>query len=210
MKTQILFLFAAGLGTWGCGRVVATPIGAGQASSYLAEPDDGSLDPYACKMQQVDRSSPLYPSLGDGGVIQSFTSVQDGNAVFVGLCKRNQQICWYTREDVSTNETTGQMDFGFDMVCQYTCDVDADCPAASEGTAVATCVNANPALPKSGQCALVCAGGLTCPTGFACAQPLVATVGPDYQQTPSPRQCLQTKRLSSNPALTPPDAGAVD
>ena len=213
MTIKHCLVLAGAVAAIGCGKTTANPIGVKATNQHLVAVDTDSPDPYTCRMSQVDETSPLHARLADGGVIQSYEPVGDSHSALLGVCKQNQQVCWYTREEQAFNDDQTMATFTFDMVCQFPCDVASDCPAPSAGTAVASCVNVNPAIPKSGQCALDCTDGRTCPDGFACLRPGLATVGPDYQQSPSPMQCMQTKVVTwSAPASTdtPADAGAGD
>jgi hypothetical protein len=199
-----LALAAAGAA---CGVQTAQPIAVAPLGHAVLV-DDGSTDPYACAVIEV----PDAVNEIDGHPVVAFISgIGGGDGVggagggYAGVCKQTHEGCRLMNTvgpcpgspgctGFSYDAATMTFNGGQDMVCEYLCASDADCPAPATGTARAAC------SPLTNSCTLGCAGDETCPDGFVCIQSALAFVNADGSVSRPPRQCVQYKELSGLPA----------
>ena len=185
-----------------CGVQTAEPIAITPPTEVILV-EDGSTDPYACatievpdEFNEIDGHTVVAFATGFGGG----DGVGGEGADYAGVCKQTHESCWYTGISGPCPVTPGCGGFFYDpatdtwsggmhMTCKYACATDADCPAPATGTARAAC------SPLTNSCALVCAGGETCPDGFICIESVLSFVNADGKLSRAPRQCVQFKEL---------------
>jgi len=190
----------------GCNALVAEPIRVDQGSYSIAAIDPSGADAtYGCDLVQGDRDA-LYES--------GATLVLDtGDVAWGGRCKQPggdpASICsndgvWpldCVAGGPGCSGLSGLYDAAADITvwhggdyvsCAHHCQSDDDCPAASSGTAHASCIK--PSIffyPETGwgTCRLGCEQGETCPDGFFC----MPSSRHEQFESPSrgPRQCFQ-------------------
>ena len=211
MKRLFGIAFALAATGAACGIQTAQPIAITPLTEIVVV-DDGSTDPYACAVVEVP--DPINEI--DGHTVYAFINgVGGGDGLggagggYVGVCRQTREGCWYTGTPgypdhpctpgapgcggYSYDPATDTWNGGQHMACKYACATDADCPAPATGTALAAC------SPLTNTCALVCAGGETCPDGFICIQSALSFANSDGTVTRPPRQCVQFKELRGLP-----------
>jgi hypothetical protein len=199
----------------GCGEVTAEPIrSASLAITSVDVEPTSSEDPYSCALVQVDSDD-----------TERLPIVQLGELAYGSQCTNPAPGggigCWHTGDsrceeagrdcggftgthDMATGEYT--IAGGQHMVCSYGCKQDADCPAPGSGTARVTCMHGPEFDPEveTGQCALACDAGETCPDGFVCIDPGLTFSSASGATAAAPMQCVELHRVTLTGSPYPP------